>query len=146
MIDRLFHTVAGYLPETVTPQIFTGLLIALVLLVSATLAGGLWWRHHQRHRFIYLFGILWDKKHHPFCATCRTPLGNWSSHSGWKFERQQGRTVRLPTTYYAFDCPVCTKPVRLIDHDGYEVTLEDALAQLQAPAGEDRLQKHGDMI
>jgi len=134
MIDRMFHAVAEHLPVVVTPQIFTRVLAGLVLLVVATLAGWLWWRHRQRRRFSCHFGILWDKKHRPFCAVCRTALVNWGSHSGWKFERQQGRTVRLPITYHAFDCPVCNKPVRLLDHDGYEVTLEHALAELEAPA------------
>ena len=137
MIEHVFRIASKYLPETVTLPIFTGILIALVLLVIVVPAGVLCWRHYQRNRFIYRFGILWDKKNRPFCATCRTLLGNWNSHSGWKFESQQGRTVRQPITYYAFDCPICTKPVRLVDHDGYEVTLEHALAELQAPSTED---------
>lgn len=134
MIDLLFQVVSAYLPAAVTLQMFTMALVALVVLSVVSLAGGLWWRHHQRHRFIYRFGILWDKKFHPYCATCRRLLGNWSRHYGWKFERQQGRTVRNSITYHAFDCPVCNKPVRLLDHDGYEMTLEQALAQLKAPA------------
>jgi endogenous inhibitor of DNA gyrase (YacG/DUF329 family) len=137
MIDRMFRSVSGYLPETVTLPMFTVILIVLALLLIATFAGWLWWRHYQRNRFIYRFGILWDKKYRPFCATCRTLLGNWSSHSGWKFESHQGRTVRQPTTYHAFDCPICTKPVRLVDHDGYEVSLEHAQAELQTPVVED---------
>lgn len=132
MVDRIYSFISGAVPETVPPQGFTGILIGLCLLIIAA-AGWLWWRYHQRNRFVYRFGILWDKKYRPFCATCHTLLGNWSRHSGWKFETRQGRTVRQPITYHAFDCPVCTKPVRLLDHDGYEVTLEHALSQLQAP-------------
>ncbi len=137
MIDYLFRPVSEYLPESVTLPIFTGILLALVLLVIVAFVGGLWWRHYQRHRFIYRFGILWDKKHRPFCVNCRTLLHNWSSHSGWKFETHNGRTVRLPIIYHAFDCPTCSRPVRLVDHDGYEVTLEYAREQLQAPVVED---------
>jgi len=137
MMDRIFHFAAEYLPAFVTPPVLIGLLVALALSVVAGLSAWLWWRHRRRTRFIPRFGVLWDKKHTPFCPTCRAPLGNWSSHSSWKFERRDGRTLRLPTTYQAFDCPQCTRPVRLVDHDGYEMTLEQALAQLQPPNAEE---------
>ncbi len=143
IIERLFRAVSGDLPEAVTLPLFTGILAALVLLVIAMPVVWLWWRRCQRNRFIYRFGILWDKKHRPYCATCRTLLVNWGSHSGWKFQRQQGRTVRQPTTYHAFDCPVCTKPVRLVDHDGYEVSLDHALDQLRSQIEEGWLKKAG---
>ncbi|ALC16580.1 hypothetical protein DSOUD_1805 [Desulfuromonas soudanensis] len=137
MIDQLYRSVSGYLPDSVTPTMFAGSLVALVLLVPGALVGSLWWRRRQRNRFTYRFEIFWDKKLRPFCPTCRSPLSNWSQHSGWKFESQEGRTVRQPATYHAFDCPLCVKPVRLVDSDGYEVSLEEALAQLQAPVRED---------
>jgi len=133
MMDRIQRLISGYLPEAVPLPMLTGILITSVLLVIMVLSGWLWWRYRQRNRFIYRFSILWDKNHQPFCPTCRSPLGNLSPRSSWKFEPRKGRTVRRPTTYYAFDCPICTKPVRLVDHDGYEVALEQALAQLQPP-------------
>ena len=136
ILDRMFRFVSACLSDAATPPILTGILIALFLLGIAALSGWLWWRCRQRNRFSYRFGILWDEHRHPFCPVCRTRLGNWSRHSSWKFECREGRTLRRPTTYHAFKCSVCTKPVRLVDHDGYEVSLEQALAQLRAPAGE----------
>lgn len=130
MMNRPALALWGGLPALPIP---VGLLIALALLILSGIVAVLCRRHYQRTRFTYRFGILWDKKRRPFCRICRTPLMNWSPHSGWKFERRQGRTVRLPTTFYAFDCPLCTKPVRLVDHDGYEVSLEDALDSFRDP-------------
>lgn len=89
------------------------------------------WKRWQYCRFVYQFDLLWDKSIQPFCPGCRRPLTDWREHSSIKFSKDtEGRTVKVPTTYHAFHCPRCIKAYRLVDPDGYELTLDEARKQV----------------
>jgi len=107
--------------------------------VGLAVAGGLagilllrvLYKRWQYRRFVYQFEVLWDRKIRPFCPHCRRKLTDWREFESVKFQKDaQGRTVNVPATYWAFRCDRCQRNLRLVDVDGYEVSLEQAQEQV----------------
>ncbi|BCA79992.1 hypothetical protein [Desulfuromonas sp. AOP6] len=108
-------------------------------LVGLGVAGGfagvlltwLLYKRWQYRRFVHQFDVLWDRKIRPFCPHCRRKLTDWQQYDSVKFQKDaQGRTVKVPATYWAFHCARCQRNLRLVDADGYEVPLEQAREQV----------------
>jgi len=110
----------------------TALVVGGFLGASALILLGVFlWKRWQYCRFVYQFELLWDKAIQPYCPGCRKRLADWQQHASIKFRKDaEGKTVKVPTTYYAFHCSRCMKTYRLVDSDGYEVTLEEARKQV----------------
>ena len=119
----------NFLPDT------SGSLPLAGLGVAGGLAGLLLtrqlYKRWQYRRFVHQFDVLWDRKIRPFCPHCRRKLTDWRQFDSVKFQKDaQGRTVNVPATYWAFHCDRCQRTLRLVDADGYEVTLEQAREQV----------------
>ncbi|MDW7643480.1 MAG: hypothetical protein SCI25_00400 [Desulfuromonadales bacterium] len=107
--------------------------------VGLAVAGGLagilllrvLYKRWQYRRFVYQFEVLWDRKIRPFCPHCRRKLTDWQEFESVKFQKDaEGRTINVPATYWAFRCDRCQRNLRLVDVDGYEVSLEQAQEQV----------------
>ena len=107
----------------------------VVLAVAGGLAGMLllWvlYKRWKYRRFVHQVEVLWDRKIRPFCTHCRRKLTDWRQFDSVKFQKDaQGRTVNVPATYWAFHCDRCQRNLRLVDVDGYELSLEQAQEQV----------------
>ncbi len=111
-------------------------LVALLLCLLGAAAAVLFLRRRRSSRFFYRFNALWDQRRDPYCPRCRTPLTDLQRRMSWKFENRGRRTHRTPISYSAFQCRKCSKQVRLVDEDGFELTLEKARLRLFEPPEE----------
>ncbi|BCR05596.1 hypothetical protein DESUT3_26650 [Desulfuromonas versatilis] len=113
-----------------TPGPWTyGLALAAVLLLAVAVAL-VFLQRRRANRLFPRFNALWNRNAEPFCPRCRTALSDFQRRTSWKFESSGNRTVRKPVSYSAFQCRKCRWKVRLVDEDGFELTLETARRRL----------------